>query len=78
MISDIHTEINEALAEFHMKTGKPATNIYLGHSQMERLMRWAKENQYISITDMRTGEHRPEVMGLPVFEVNDEHHCFVA
>lgn len=42
----IHTEINLALAECHTLTGEKATRIYLGRSQMDRLMRFARENNY--------------------------------
>lgn len=73
----IQTEINEALATVHMSTGKPATTIYLGRTQMERLMKWAYENQYIfdPKTAQKEGEHRPEVMGCLVYEVNADSHC---
>lgn len=73
----IHTEINEALAAVHMSTGKAATKIYLGRTQINCLMQWAFENQYIA--DLKTankeGDHRPEVMGCLVYEVNDDNHC---
>lgn len=36
---NILTEIKEASATAHTNTGKPATTIYLGRNQMERLMR---------------------------------------
>lgn len=47
----IHIEINEALANCHMKTGEKAKSIYLGRTQMDRLMQGAKENQYVSDTE---------------------------
>lgn len=72
----IHTEINLALAECRTLTGEKATRIYLGRSQMDRLMRFAKENQYLADTGKREGDDRPEVMGCPVYEVNAEDHCF--
>lgn len=80
MISRIHEEINRALADCHMRTGDKATRIYLGETQMLRLMKWAQENAYIADanTAKRDGEHRPEVMGLPVYEVNDKDHCVAA
>ena len=58
---NIHTEIYEALATVHMSTGKPATTIYLGRNQMERLMIWAHENQYIGDpkTAQKEGANRP-------------------
>jgi hypothetical protein len=73
----IHTEINEALADCHMRTGKAAAQIYLGRTQMKRLMQWAYENQYIGDPDTaeKEGRHRPEVMGCLVYEVNDDDHC---
>lgn len=77
-MASIHEEINRALATCHMNTGKPAKSIYLGKQQMDRLMRWAKENEYISDTSKRDGDNRPEVMGLPCYEVNDEDHCVAA
>ena len=80
MVSAIHEEINRALADCHMNTGKPAKSIYLGRTQMYRLMKWAVENSYITDAEKakRDGEHRPEVMGLPVYEVNDDDHCVAA
>ena len=76
----IHTEINEALAAVHMNTGKAATKIYLGRNEMEKLMQWAFENQYVSDPKMakKEGVHRPEVMGCLVYEVNDDNHCVAA
>ncbi len=71
----IHIEINEALANCHMKTGEKAKSIYLGRTQMDRLMQWAKENQYVSDTEKRDGKHRPEVLGCLVYEGNDDDHC---
>jgi len=80
MVSAIHEEINRALADCHMRTGKKATQIYLGRTQMYRLMKLAAENNYITNaeTAKRDGENRPEVMGLPVYEVNDDDHCVAA
>lgn len=77
-MSAIHEEIQRAIVDCQMSSGKPAAAIYLGGSQMDRLMRWAKKNDYISDTSLRTGKHRPEVMGIPVYEVNSENHCVAA
>jgi hypothetical protein len=74
----IHDEINRSLTDCHTQTGKKATRIYLGKSQMDRLMRWAKENQYVSDTEKRDGKDRPEIMGCHVYEINSEDHCFAA
>ena len=80
MTSKIHEEINTAIADCYMRTGDGATRIYLGRTQIGRLMRWAAENAYITEaeTEKREGEHRPEVVGLPVYEVNDDDHCMAA
>ena len=80
MVSAIHEEINRALADCHMRTGDKATHIYLGRTQMHRLMKWVAENNYIYDAEKakRDGDHRPEVMGLPVYEVNDDDHCVAA
>jgi hypothetical protein len=76
-MSTVHEEINRALADCHMRTGGKATRVYLGKTQVFRLMKWAQESGYIAdaATAKRDGEHRPEVMGLPIYEVNDEDHC---
>ena len=58
MIDYIYEEIIKALAEFHMKTGEPATNIYLGRSEMKRLNQWAKEIQCVSVGDMMAAENK--------------------
>lgn len=77
-MSSIHEEINRALAECHTRTKNKASRIYLGKQQMDRLMRWAKENERTWNESKRDGDHRPEVMGLPVYEVNDDDHCLAA
>lgn len=71
----IHIEINEALANCHMKTGEKATSIYLGRTQMDRLLQWAQANNYIADTGVYEGDNRPEVMGCFVYEVNSDDHC---
>jgi len=74
---DIHAEIQQAITNCAMQTGANPTRLYLGRSQTDRLMKWAYENQYISEPEMteKEGQHRPEVMGLLVYEVNDDDHC---
>lgn len=74
----IHDEITGAVIDCHTRTGGKATRIYLGRSQMDRLMRFAKENQYTADAGKREGNDRPEVMGCLVYEVNAEDHCFAA
>lgn len=74
-------EIHIAIACHQMHTGKPATNIYLGHSEMKRLLAWFEKIRYVkskSSDDVINGESRVEILGIPVFEVNAEQHCFVA
>lgn len=74
-------EIHIAIACHQMHTGKPATNIYLGHSEMKRLLAWLEKIRYVkskSSDDVINGESRAEILGIPVFEVIAEHHCFVA
>ena len=78
---NIIEEINCVMADYHMRTGGPACSIYLGRFQMGRLMKWTKDdNRFIDKTEkeMRHGKSRLEVMGIPVYEVNDEDHCAVA
>ena len=75
-------EINRVLADSYMRTGDPVSSIYLGRVQMDRLMKWAKGECYIYISsaekEYREGKSRPEVNGIPVYEVNDEDHCAAA
>lgn len=74
-------EIHIAVACHQMHTGKPATNIYLGHSEMKRLLAWFEKIRYVksaSSEDAIKGISRAEFMGIPVFEVNAEQHCFAA
>ena len=72
-------EINRVLAD-SMRTGDQVSSIYLGRVQMGRLMKWVEDNCYIvnAETENRKGKSRPEVNGIPVYEVKDEDHCAVA
>ena len=74
----IHAKIAKAIADCNCEKNYKPTRLYLGKSQMDELMAWAIEYQYINNADLRTGAHRPEVQGLPVYEVNAEDHCVAA
>lgn len=75
---NIRAKIVKAIADCISEKNYNPTTLYLGSSEMEELMTWAFENQYINNVNLRTGEHRPEVHGLPVYEVNAENHCVAA
>ena len=75
---NIQAKIEKAIADCISEKNYNPTTLYLGSSQMEELMAWAFEYQYINTVNLRTGEHRPEVRGLPVYEVNTENHCVAA
>ena len=77
---NIIEEINCVMADCHMSTGNPAVSIYLGRLQMSELAKWANKSRSIVEADkeIRQGKSRPKIMGIPVYEVNDEDHCAVA
>lgn len=75
---DVHAKITRAIADCICEKNYTPTTLYLGSSQMNELMAWAIEYQYINNADLRTGDHRPEVQGLLVYEVNAEDHCVAA
>ncbi len=45
---------------------------------MKELLAWAEENCYLATTTAKEarieGKSRPEVNGMTIFEVNDDHH----
>lgn len=67
-------EIRTLAAEYEMSTGLKPTRIYMGRQEMLALGKWAYENGYQDNngTAAREGKERPEVMGLPIYEVNDD------
>ena len=60
-----------------MRTGDPVSSIYLGRVQMDRLMKWGIANCHQTSTQREVSEsaRRLEVMGIPVYGVDDEDHC---
>ena len=77
----IHKLLSEKSVEFKIKTGVNPTRAYLGDQEINALLQWAFENQYICKQPSEaviTGEHRPEVCGLLVYVVNDSSHFEVA
>ena len=72
----IHNQIQEAQVNFEVRTGRKPVNVYLGRNQMTALLKWAKENEYISDVSKEKieGNRRPEVGGLLAYEVNDNDH----
>lgn len=75
---DVRAKIAKAIADCTCEKNYNPTTLYLGRSQMDELMAWAIEYQYINNADLRTGKHRPEVHGLLVYEVNAEDYCVAA
>lgn len=67
-------EIAICVAEYEMSTGLKPTRIYMGRQEMLMLGKWAYENGYQDSngTAAREGKERPEAMGLPIYEVNDD------
>jgi len=76
---NIIERVKEAGAEHAIGTGISPNCIYLGHDEMKELMFWAEQNCYIkdAETEKKTGDTRPEVSGMKVFEVNAESHLAV-
>lgn len=71
---DITERINRCAAEYQTKTGITPTRVYLGRTEMKLLMHWAYKNQYIGRDEvqLKEGDHRPEVSGMTIYEVNDD------
>ena len=69
-------KIAHIAVEFENTTGKKPTNVYIGILDMGDLLIWAEKSGYIpKAKDASiTGENRPEVNGLFVYEVNDLKH----
>ena len=64
--------IKKELEGFNLRTGHKPTAIYIGDNEDIRLEQWAYDQGYIaSIPTKWTGAHRPEILGIPVYIVND-------
>ena len=72
---DIMELIAKEAAKFNLRAGFRASKCYLGSDQMYELRKWAYDNGYTaSVESPVDGEHRAEVNGLLVYEVNTELH----
>lgn len=73
-VKTIFDEINTCISEYVMSTGFNPTRIYLGRNEMRALKKRAYENSCYTTQDStaREGMERPEVLGLPAYEVNDD------
>jgi hypothetical protein len=71
----VTTEINMAIVDCKVATGRDATRIYLGHNKIYELRCWAAANCYYK-TD--TANVRLEYNGCKVYEVDDNDHVAVA
>jgi hypothetical protein len=67
-------DIRRCAAEYEMNTGSKPTRVYLGRSEMLALGKWAYDAGYKTepTTAAMEGAARPEIMGMPVYEVNDD------
>ena len=70
------SQLDEKIAEFMTKTGKEPTNIYLGRTEWNCLMAWAKE--YCGYSYPSEGKDIPEYKGKQVFKVDADFHINVA
>lgn len=73
---NISERIEEVKIKFIMDHGKNPTVVYLGRAEMNLMLDWAEENQYITSArfQLLENDHRPEINGLPVFKVNADFH----
>jgi hypothetical protein len=67
-------QITRCAHEYEMSTGLKPTRIYLGRQETLALGKWAHGEGHQSKpgTAAREGMERPEIMGLPVYVVNDD------
>lgn len=77
-MSIIH-DIISCFVAYRISTNRLPTTLYLGRNEMRQLGRWAFENgfQDKDETAAKEGSARPKIMGMLVFEVNDDgkHIC---
>lgn len=66
----IMDEIRRCAYEYEISTGFKPTRVYLGHSEMLGLGKWTDGAGYKS--EQATGKDKWEVMGMKVYEVNDD------
>jgi hypothetical protein len=73
-MTSIIQKITVCAAEYEMSTGLKPTRIYLGRQEALALGKWAHDEGHQSEpgTAAREGMERPEIMGLPVYVVNDD------
>ena len=66
-------DITQCSAEYIISTGIKPTRVYLGRGEILALGKWAYDNGYQETqgTAACDGLHRPEVVGLKIYEVND-------
>ena len=66
--------IARCVFEYEISTGVKPTRLYLGRQEMRELWKWAYNNGYQNNpgTAALKGNERPEVMGIPAYEVKDK------
>ena len=73
-MNPIIQKITACSVEYEMSTGQKPTRIYMGRQEMLALGKWFHDegSQFKPVTADREGLERTEIMGLPVYEVNDD------
>ena len=83
-MSSIHEEIKEeikmALNDCYRLTGARATRLYLGRTQISKLMKdpLFYDTNADFLRQAQLGDKWPKIMGMAIYEVNDECHCVAA
>jgi hypothetical protein len=72
----IYNRICSGSCDHEGDTGNKATIVYLGRAEMKMLSEWAYEEGYIDSPEFKNteGDHRPEISGLFVYQVNSDTH----
>lgn len=67
---DIIERIQQCAIEHQISTGTKPTRIYLGRTEISLIKLWAHMSQY-AVT-LKESEHRYKVLGMTIYEVNDD------